>query len=120
MKGEPASRAVRRRLARELATVRAMIGLWCRANHGQDLCGECEALWHYAQARVGNCPFLDDKPTCASCPVHCYKPAMRDQIRRVMRWSGPRMLWCHPLLSLLHLLDGRKDAPRNRRRDGPR
>jgi hypothetical protein len=33
---------------------------------------------------------------------------MRDRIRKVMRFSGPRMLFLHPTLALLHLLDGLK------------
>jgi hypothetical protein len=40
--------------------------------------------------------------------VHCYKPAMREQIRVVMRYSGPRMAQRHPLLAAAHLLDRRK------------
>ncbi|MFO1304112.1 MAG: nitrous oxide-stimulated promoter family protein [Burkholderiales bacterium] len=34
------------RLARELATIRAMVTLYCHAHHGQDdgLCLECDAL----------------------------------------------------------------------------
>ncbi|HOX42457.1 MAG TPA: nitrous oxide-stimulated promoter family protein [Myxococcota bacterium] len=99
-----------RRLRRELATVRAMLALHCRAAHGsrRGLCAECEELWGYVQARVGRCPFRADKPTCQRCTVHCFKPERREQIRRVMRFAGPRMLWRHPLLAILHLLDGRR------------
>jgi hypothetical protein len=28
-----------------------------------------------------------------------------------MRYAGPRMTWRHPLLTLFHLLKGRKPAP---------
>ncbi|CAM4214184.1 nitrous oxide-stimulated promoter family protein [Paenibacillus phoenicis] len=30
------------------------------------------------------------------------------RIRRVMAFAGPRMLWRHPVLTLMHLLDGVK------------
>jgi hypothetical protein len=40
--------------------------------------------------------------------VHCYRAQQRERIRRVMRYSGPRMLLAHPLLALLHLLDARR------------
>ena len=28
---------------------------------------------------------------------------MREQIRTVMRWSGPRMLFVHPVLAVRHM-----------------
>jgi hypothetical protein len=95
------------RIQREKRTVSAMIDLYCRANHSPTdaLCTECKALRDYALARLGRCPFGDKKPTCAKCPVHCYKPDMRAQIREVMRYAGPRMLRRHPLLALMHQLD---------------
>jgi hypothetical protein len=36
---------------------------------------------------------------------------MQERIRDVMCWSGPRMLWRHPVLALRHLLDGQKKTP---------
>ena len=41
----------------------------------------------------------------------------RRQIRDVMRYAGPRMLWRHPLSAIRHLWDGRRTAaapPRKR------
>ncbi len=102
-----------RRIRRELKTVRVMIALYCRERHGggRDLCEDCRALWEYTQQRVERCRFGDGKPTCVNCPVHCFKPDRRDDIRRVMRYAGPRMALRHPLLSVLHVIDGRR-APR--------
>jgi hypothetical protein len=99
-----------RRVDRELKTVRAMIHLYCRGNHGAESepCEVCRALWKYAEERVERCPFRADKPTCLHCTVHCYKREMRESIRVVMRYSGPRMIWRHPILALLHSLDGRR------------
>jgi len=37
---------------------------------------------------------------------------MRERVRDVMRWAGPRMLWRHPWLAITHVLDGRRPAPR--------
>jgi hypothetical protein len=62
---------------------------------------------------VRHCPLIEDKPTCASCPVHCYKPVMRERIRAVMRYAGPRMLRRHPVLAILHLLERRRDRVRD-------
>jgi hypothetical protein len=35
---------------------------------------------------------------------------MREQIRCVMRYAGPRMMMYHPVLAILHFLDGLKGA----------
>ncbi|MCU0694060.1 MAG: nitrous oxide-stimulated promoter family protein [Polyangiaceae bacterium] len=106
-----------RRLQRELKTVHAMIGIYCHDHHGETgtFCADCEPLWQYAQQRVDRCPFGIDKPTCAKCTVHCYQSAMRERIRMVMRYAGPRMMWRHPWLTLLHVLHGRERAPRLKR-----
>jgi hypothetical protein len=100
-------------LARELRTIDAMIRLYCREQHGSphELCGECQELLAYARLRLDKCPFQEGKATCAKCPVHCYKPAMRERVRVVMRYAGPRMLYRHPILAVRHLLDGRRAEP---------
>jgi hypothetical protein len=105
--------AAARRLRRELETARVMIQIHCRGRHGttRELCDECEDLWQYVTKRIEHCPFLLDKPTCLNCTVHCYKPDMRERIRDVMRFAGPRMPWRHPVLSLFHFIDGKKPAP---------
>ncbi len=96
------------RLAREARTIRLMIALYCRKNHSPSpggLCPDCQELTDYAMQRIQRCPFKADKPTCARCTVHCYKPAMRQQVRQVMRFAGPRMLLYHPYLAIAHLMD---------------
>ena len=101
------------RLARELATLSVMIEIHCRELHGRDdgLCEDCAELLAYATRRLDRCVFGDDKPTCAKCTVHCYTAAMREEVRSVMRYAGPRMVWRHPVLAVRHLLDGRRPAP---------
>jgi len=96
------------RFDREQQTLKAMIALYCRGLHQLEvaLCDECEALQEYALARLDRCAFGVDKPKCSACPTHCYKPAMREAIRAVMRYAGPRMLVRHPVLALGHTLDG--------------
>ena len=69
------------------------------------LCPQCQELLTYAHKRLERCKFGNDKPSCTRCPVHCYKPAMRQQIRQVMRYSGPRMLLHNPVLAIRHLWD---------------
>ena len=88
----------------ERRTIRAMIAIYCRAHHRPDgeLCSNCRELLEYAYARLDRCPFGDDKPTCARCPIHCYRPEIRARVKEVMRYAGPRMIFRHPILALRH------------------
>lgn|SRR5262249_8164801 len=101
------------RLERERRTVAAMIRVYCRAKHdaGRPLCAECAELEAYTRLRLEKCPYGEAKPTCANCPIHCYQPQRREQVRRVMAFSGPRMLWRHPILAIRHMRDGSRKAP---------
>lgn len=90
-----------------------MVGMYCAAHHGDSgdaLCGECREFLSYAEARLRKCPYGEDKPTCANCPIHCYKPAQKAQASKIMRFSGPRMLLRHPLLAISHQLDSFRKA----------
>jgi hypothetical protein len=95
------------RLRREMRTIAAMIRLYCKKNHPHQggMCRECQALLDYAANRLERCPFRGNKPTCARCPIHCYQPERRAQIRQVMRFAGPWMAIYHPYLMLRHYLD---------------
>ena len=68
------------------------------------LCPECAALLDYALRRLDSCRFGNGKPSCRKCPVHCYRADMRERIRTVMRWAGPRMIFRHPIAATRHLL----------------
>ncbi len=102
------------RIAREGKTVEAMIHLYCHGCHDSigELCPECGELLTYARVRLDNCPFREGKTTCAKCPVHCYRPDVRERIRTVMRYAGPRMLYRHPVLTLFHFIDGARKEPK--------
>ena len=109
------------RMARENNTIEAMIGIYCHGQHGNkdELCFECKELLDYARERLNKCPFQENKTTCGKCPVHCYRPVMREKIRAVMRYAGPRMFYRHPILTLFHLIDGlRKEPVRPQRKVG--
>ena len=95
-----------------------MVGIYCADHHGaadDNLCDECGEFLDYAYRRLEKCPYGEDKPTCSNCPIHCYKPARREQVKRIMRYAGPRMLLRHPWLAITHQLDGLRKAihPKN-------
>lgn len=93
---------------REREVLLQMIGIYCHGNHGThrgELCPECAELAAYAEKRVARCPHMETKTFCSQCPAHCYAPQKREAIRNVMRYSGPRMLLHHPVLTVRHGLD---------------
>ena len=103
----------KKHIARELLTMTKMVGIYCAAHRGDSgdaLCESCQEFLDYAEVRLHKCPYGEDKPTCANCPIHCYKPARKDQARQIMRYAGPRMLLHHPLLLIAHKLDGLRKA----------
>lgn len=96
----------------EKEVVSEMIGLYCHRKHHTPLgklCRECEELNQYAQTRSDLCPFMETKTFCSNCKVHCYKPEMREKIRTVMRFSGPRMIFSHPYMAISHLIETKKE-----------
>jgi hypothetical protein len=95
----------------EYKTITAIIHLYCHGCHqtgADELCFSCGELLTYAKSRLDKCPYTENKPTCAKCPVHCYKPERRKQIQQVMRYAGPRMMRSHPLLAIRHLVKNLK------------
>lgn len=110
-----------RRMKRERQTVAQMISLYCRKKHGTAKgasCAQCRELLDYALLRLSRCPFQEGKTTCGNCRIHCYKPEMREKIQKVMGFSGPRMLFHHPLLAIGHMIDGlRKEAVRKPKKE---
>jgi hypothetical protein len=96
------------RLQREHLTMQRMVEIHCRDHHGRRAegpCAECREFLDYAEQRLEKCPYGESKPTCAKCPIHCYKRAQREQAKEIMRYAGPRMTFRHPWLALTHLLD---------------
>lgn len=95
--------------------VSQMIALYCKKRHHTGktgLCSECKTLSDYAVMRSDNCPFMETKTFCSNCKVHCYKPEMRERIRRVMRFSGPRMIFHHPVAAIRHVIETKKEKKR--------
>lgn len=99
---------------REKRMVSEMIALYCKKQHHSrgSLCAECEALDQYARMRSDKCPFMETKSFCSNCKVHCYKSDMREKIRLVMRFSGPRMIFHHPVWAIRHVIETKKEKKR--------
>lgn len=100
---------------KEIEVVTLMIKRYCRCKHHPkrgELCLECQQLLDYVKERRDRCPFGDNKPFCSNCKIHCYKPSMREKIREVMRYSGPRIVLNHPIIAFRHLVESRCERKR--------
>lgn len=100
---------------REKLVVAEMITLYCKKHHGGKrgaLCAECAAVLTYAHERSDKCPHMENKTFCSSCKTHCYRSDMRERIRTIMRYSGPRMLSVHPVLAIRHLIESKIEKRR--------
>ena len=99
--------------AMEADVMSEMIAIYCRgqghtnrtpaADAAPALCPDCRRLLDYARDRIIRCPRMEVKSFCSACPVHCYAADMREAVRRVMRYSGSRMLLRHPVMTLQHM-----------------
>lgn len=101
-----------KRIAREKLTIRNMITLYQR--HSPNAVTDAahyDALYAYAEKRLDKCVFGEEKPACKQCPVHCYQAVKREEMKAIMRWAGPRMLWRHPVLTVRHLIDDKRPVP---------
>ena len=98
---------------REKEIVSLMIATYCRKKHGEKmLCPECAELNAYARLRSDKCPFMETKTFCSNCKVHCYRDEMREKIRGVMRFSGPRIIFHHPIMAVCHVIESKKEKKR--------
>jgi hypothetical protein len=87
-----------------MRTIEAMIRIYCRSHHQQDICKECGIVMNYAMARIEKCIYGPEKPACNKCKVHCYSPKMKEKVKEIMRFSGPKMIYKHPIMALHHII----------------
>lgn len=95
---------------KEKKIVKLMISIYCKGHKHLCLQGEfcqsCNDLIEYVDKRIERCPFIETKSYCSNCTVHCYKKDMRIKIKEVMKYSGPRMIFIHPLMVVDHAYQG--------------
>jgi hypothetical protein len=92
------------KIEQDKQTIRLMVGLYCR--HRLRVCkipDEYGQLIDYAEERLTHCRYGEIKPACKDCATHCYKPDMREKVREVMRWTGPRMIVYSPKAAFRHI-----------------
>lgn len=100
----------------EKRLIPTMVRIYCKGNHkakrkeegikGKDVCSDCKELTEFAEYRLEKCPFKKNKGFCSFCKIHCYKakPQYREEMQKVMKYAGPRMLFTHPVFSISHVV----------------
>lgn len=95
---------------KEIALITCMVDVYCKKKHKRkQRCPQCQELLDYAVKRIELCPFMETKTFCSSCKVHCYQKEKREQVREVMRFSGPWMLFYHPITAISHVINTRRE-----------
>ena len=96
-----------RQWEKEKELIPGMIRMYCHGHHGtkgKEVCEDCRALTEYAEFRLSKCPFKKNKQFCSFCRIHCYTPENREKIKAVMKYSGPRMMFTHPVFATGHVV----------------
>jgi len=98
------------RMQREAKTIKVMTAIYCRHHHKLAVsdCPSCLEIYNYVLDRLHYCPYQGGKTSCKNCPIYCYKPSMKEMVKKVMRYAGPRMVLRHPVLTLFHFIDDRR------------
>lgn len=92
----------------EKKMVAAIIRRHCRTHHcgsNTDMpCAKCLSLTTYAQTRLSACRYGSRKPKCKACTTHCYAAVEREQIRKIMREIGPKIVLVMPIAAIRYLI----------------
>ena len=89
---------IEKKRQKEKEVVSLMIDIYCKKHNDINK----EELKKYALARTDRCPRMAEKTFCSKCPIQCYSKEYREQIRKVMKYSGPRLIFVHPILVIKH------------------
>ena len=94
----------KKKINEEKIIVKMMINYYCKKHHSpkKTLCIDCTKLEEYAFLKLNKCFYGENKPVCSECKIHCYSASMRKKIKSIMRYSGPRMIYIHPVAALKH------------------
>lgn len=107
------------KIYKEMEVVDLMIDIYykkqIRLDEGKNV--EKKDLINYCHYRLSKCPFKDNKPFCSNCKIHCYDKIHQELIRKVMRYSGPRMMIYHPIIAIRHLIESSKNKKMIKRKE---
>ena len=94
------------KIEKEKDIVKFMIQYYCIKNHDKkEICMSCIDLIKYAHEKLSICPFGEKKTSCLKCKIHCYSKEKREEIRKVMSYVGPRMIYLMPIQYVKHIFN---------------
>ena len=94
------------KIEKEKDIVKFMIQYYCIKNHNKkSICMSCIDLMNYAHEKLRICPFGKKKTSCLKCKIHCYTKEKREEIRKVMSYVGPRMIYLMPIQYIKHIFN---------------
>lgn len=98
------------KIEKEKRTLKFMITLYCEKKHklGFDKCSKCQELYEYAAMKLDKCKFGENKTSCKRCSVHCFNQERKEQIKVVMRFSGPRIIFYRPYDYIKYILKSKR------------
>lgn len=96
---------IKNKIIHEKLVIYNMIAIYCKENHSNNicLCKDCNELLEYSNKRIEKCPKLESKTFCSNCQSPCYDNYHRQKIKTIMRYSGPRIIFKHPITAIKHL-----------------
>lgn len=68
-----------------------------------ELCPVCLAMVLRSEKKTQYCVHMPYKTLCHLCPRPCYTEKQMEEIRPMMRYSGPRLITKHPILTYRHM-----------------
>jgi len=98
-------------IKRDIKMVEYMVEIYCKNRHDTKvhLCVDCEEFLEYAKDRLLGCPYQEGKTACGKCSLTCYDPENKEKAMKIFTYSGPRMLYKHPILAFHHMCDAFKE-----------
>ena len=97
------------KMEKEKKIVKLMIMKYCKGHkHLNPPCKDCNELIEYVEERIELCPCMETKTYCSNCKIHCYNSEMREKIKEIMRYSGSRMIFSNPIITIDHVYQGLK------------
>lgn len=100
------NKKIKSKISSKKSTISFMINLYCKNHHNSqnNPCKSCKELIAYSHEKIEKCPNLDSDLTCGNCEIHCYNQEMQQEIRKIMKYSGPRMIFHQPITAIKHLI----------------
>lgn len=89
-------------------TLEAMGLIYCYAHHpegakdGIGLCPSCRDAVEAVLRKTSSCPH-EHKINCQDCDIKCQRAGDIEQVRAIMGYAAPRMIYRHPIMTIRYI-----------------